>query len=49
MDQDVTHLAGSKCHPSIRLHKRSEAGEGDTECIQRLLRHLGVKIVGYLV
>src|SRR6516225_2185519 len=21
MDQDVTHPAGSKCHPSIRLHK----------------------------
>jgi hypothetical protein len=21
MDQDVTHAAGSKCHPSIRLHK----------------------------
>jgi CO/xanthine dehydrogenase Mo-binding subunit len=21
MDQDVTHPAGPKCHPSIRLHK----------------------------
>ena len=21
MDQDVTHPAGSKCHPSIRLHR----------------------------
>jgi len=29
MDQDVTHPAGSICHPSIRLHKRSEAGEGN--------------------
>jgi len=29
--------------------ERSEAGEGDTDCVQGLLRHLGVKIVGYLV
>jgi hypothetical protein len=27
MDQDVTHPAGSKCHPSIRLHRG--LGEND--------------------
>ena len=34
MDQDVTHPAGSKCHPSIRLHSGNAA-------LQRYLPLLG--------
>src|SRR5215469_1469921 len=38
MDQDVTHPAGSKCHPSIRLHMRGLGSSATGACDYRRKR-----------
>src|SRR5215469_12221920 len=50
MDQDVTHPAGSKCHPSIRLHRvrgvgrpfnlvENRSSSASDEALRPLMRH----------
>src|SRR5215469_8194550 len=51
MDQDVTHPAGSKCHPSIRLHSLRRACPssdrlGDNKIVMAIERHCTRGVTG---